>query len=364
MPQVDRGLEGVVVAETRLSHIDGAAGRLTYRGQDAIALAEIVPFEAVWHLLREGSLPDGAGLRDERARLAEAGRLSADERAAVARVGDGAEPLAALRSGISALAALHRTRPWLARDLDAVGGEAVGLAAAFPSVLAAVLGRGRDPGGASHAARALVAATGRPPTAGTERALDRYLTLVADHGMNASTFVARVVASTGADPGAALVAALGALSGPLHGGAPGPVLEMLDAIGRPERARDWIAARIRDGHLIMGFGHRVYRTDDPRAIALRRAARRSGGGRVELALAVEEAALEVLAERKPGRIIRTNVEFWTAVTLEACGVPRSLFTAMFATARAAGWTAHVLEQATDNRLIRPQAAYVGPPPPR
>jgi citrate synthase len=194
------------------------------------------------------------------------------------------------------------------------------------------------------------------------RALDRYFSLTADHGMNASTFVARVVTSTGADAGAAMVAALGALSGPLHGGAPGPVLHMLDEIGRPERARDWIVRRLRDGHRIMGFGHRIYRTDDPRAMSLRRTAIESGLGRAELAAAVEEAALEVLAEMKPGRPLRTNVEFWAAITLDACGIPHDLFTATFTVSRVVGWAAHAVEQAADNRLIRPTVEYVGPLP--
>ncbi|HXY72876.1 MAG TPA: citrate/2-methylcitrate synthase, partial [Actinomycetota bacterium] len=216
--------------------------------------------------------------------------------------------------------------------------------------------------GSSHAERYLRGVTGRSPDPAAVRALDRYLSLTADHGMNASTFVARVVTSTGADAGASIVAALGALSGPLHGGAPGPVLEMLDEIGSADRARDWIARRIAEGHRIMGFGHRVYRTDDPRAMSLRRIAIENGAGRAELAVAVERAALEVLAETKPGRTLRTNVEFWTAVTLDACGIPRELFTPTFAVSRVVGWSAHVVEQAGDNRLIRPTVEYVGPRP--
>jgi citrate synthase len=232
-------------------------------------------------------------------------------------------------------------------------------------VEAAAALRGRDapiPEGDSHAARYLHGLTGKTPAPDAVRALDRYLSLTADHSMNASTFVARVVTSTGADAGAAVVAAIGALSGPLHGGAPGPVLQMLDEIGRPDRARDWIARRIREGHRIMGFGHRIYRTDDPRAMSLRRTAIESGLGRAELAAAVEEAALEVLAELKPGRPLRTNVEFWAAITLDGCGIPHDLFTATFTVSRVVGWAAHIVEQASDNRLIRPTVEYVGPFP--
>jgi citrate synthase len=360
------GLEDVVVGRTAISHVDGVAGRLIYRGLDAVTLAESRSFEAVWHLLHLGSLPDPDEERGFSARIAEAGVLSRRETRLVAGVVSGS-PLASVRSGVSVVAAERGFGPWLEADPAALPSDALSLAAAFPAVVATVAASLRNeppapPGTGSHTARCLRGITGSDPDARTERLLDRYLSLTADHGMNSSTFVARIVASTGADVGAAVVAALGALSGPLHGGAPGPVLDMLDEIERPDRARDWIAGRIRDGHRIMGFGHRVYRTDDPRALSLRRAAIEAGIGRADLAEAVESAALEVLAEMKPSRPLRTNVEYWAAVTLEACGVPRDLFTPTFAVSRAVGWTAHVLEQASDNRLIRPGVEYVGPTP--
>jgi citrate synthase len=367
------GLENVVVGTTSISHVDGARGRLIYRGYDAVALAESGPFESVWYLLANGAMPDAAEAERFRQRVREAGTLDEGESVAVraaaeASVGHaGASPAAAVRSGLSALAARRGFEPWLERPLDELRGEVLSLAAATAAVVvnaaAALHGRATPaPEGDSHAERYLHGITGTTPDPAAVRALDRYLSLTADHGMNASTFVARVVTSTGADPGAAVVAGLGALSGPLHGGAPGPVLEMLDEIGRPERARDWIVRRIREGHRIMGFGHRVYRTDDPRAMSLRRTALESGLGRAELAAAVEEAALEVLAEMKPGRPLRTNVEFWAAVTLDGCGIPHDLFTATFTVSRVVGWAAHIVEQATDNRLIRPTVDYIGPLP--
>jgi citrate synthase len=197
------------------------------------------------------------------------------------------------------------------------------------------------------------------------RALQRYLVTVADHGMNASTFAARVVASTGSDAVSAVVAALGALKGPLHGGAPGPVLDMLDAIGEPARARDWIAAELAARRRIMGMGHRVYRVRDPRAAVLESAVseleRDASERRLALARAVEREATDLLAVRHPDRALRANVEFYTAVLLEAVGVPRSLFTAVFACSRVGGWLAHIAEQRRTGRLIRPQSRYVGVP---
>jgi citrate synthase len=360
------GLDDVVVAATELSLVDGKAGRLVYRGHDATELAETRSFEEVWHLLFVGHLPSEGELQAFRERVRAGAPTSREEHEAVRRAASG-EPLSAVRSALSALASVRELRPWLERSPDGVGDEALGLGGAMPSLVALVhaeLAGGPLPrdafDGATVAERYLAAVTGRAVPESLTRPLDRYLVLTADHGMNASTFVARSVASTGADVGAALVAAVAALSGPLHGGAPGPVLDMLDEIREPARARDWISRRVREGRRIMGFGHRVYRTEDPRARTLRRAALAGGLGRTDLAVAVEQAALEVLVELKPGRPLHTNVEFWSAVTLEACGVPRPLFTATFATSRMAGWTAHLSEQVRHNRLVRPRAAYIGP----
>jgi citrate synthase len=206
---------------------------------------------------------------------------------------------------------------------------------------------------------------GVPP--GAARALDAYLVTVAEHGMNASTFTARVVASTRSDAVSAVVAALGSLKGPLHGGAPGPVLDMLDAIGDAERAAAWLAAELAAGRRIMGLGHRVYRVRDPRAHVLETtlAALEAAGARsryLGLARAVERAAVEALDAHRPDRRLRANVEFYTAVLLDALGVPRPLFTAVFAAGRIAGWLAHVAEERATGRLIRPRQRYVGPLP--
>jgi citrate synthase len=277
----------------------------------------------------------------------------------------GGEPMASLRSSLSVLAASRGLRPWHNRDLSELAGEAVGLAAATPQLVEMVLHRrppiARDEP-AGYVERHLWGVLGRRPEPPLVRALEAYLILTADHGMNASTFAARVATSTAADAGSALVSAIATLSGPLHGGAPGPVLDMLDAVGSREEARRWIAAELAAGRRLMGFGHRVYRVDDPRALALKKVATALGGPRVELAGAVEEEALSALAESKPSRQLRTNVEFWTALVLERCGIPRQGFSLTFTTSRMAGWTAHVVEQASHNRLIRPTADYTGPMP--
>jgi citrate synthase len=193
------------------------------------------------------------------------------------------------------------------------------------------------------------------------RAIDAYWVSAAEHGMNASTFTARVVASTGADALAALSAAVGALSGPLHGGAPSRVLTMLDEVERTGDAAGWVRAALDRGERIMGFGHRVYRAEDPRARVLRRAARELGAPRFEVAEELERTALEELRARKPDRVLATNVEYWSAVVLDRARVPQDLFTALFACARSAGWSAHIVEQHRTGRLIRPSAVYVGPP---
>jgi citrate synthase len=220
--------------------------------------------------------------------------------------------------------------------------------------------------GLSHAADILQMLSGGTPDPARTRGLDAYLCCVVDHGMNASTFTARVVASTGSDLVSAVVAAIGALKGPLHGGAPGPVLDMLDAIGQPERARGWLEQEMTAGRRIMGMGHRIYRVRDPRAAALESATSRlertgAAADRLAIARAVEREAERLLAERHPERALRANVEFYTAVLLDAVGVPRTLFSPMFAASRVVGWCAHVAEQRAVGRLIRPGSSYVGPP---
>jgi citrate synthase len=224
-----------------------------------------------------------------------------------------------------------------------------------------------DPG-LSHAADTMRMLRGKAPSRAEADALDTYLVTVSDHGLNASTFAARVIASTRAGLTSAVLGGISALKGPLHGGAPGPVIEMLDDIGRPENARAWIENALEHGERLMGFGHRVYRVRDPRADALKAAVRRLTEasdimpGRLAFAEAVEAAALAILKERKPNRPLDTNVEFYTALLLEALAYPPSAFTCVFATGRVAGWIAHAREQLVGGRLIRPQSHYIGPLP--
>jgi citrate synthase len=239
-----------------------------------------------------------------------------------------------------------------------------------PTILAALyrLKHGLEPIDARddlpYAANYLYMMTGEIPEPEKARAIESYLISTIDHGFNASTFTARVIASTGADLMACLVGALGSLSGPLHGGAPSRALETLDAIGKPENADAWLRAKILAGERIMGFGHPIYRTEDPRSRMLKGIAIRFGGDLVEFAILVEQRVLALLEELKPGRELHTNVEFYAGVVMELCGIPREMFTPTFACSRIIGWCANVLEQTRDSKIIRPSARYVGPEAPQ
>ncbi|MFA9429958.1 citrate synthase [Egicoccus sp. AB-alg2] len=359
------GLEGLVVTDTAIGDVRGDEGFFHYRGHDATVLARTRRLEEVWHLLALGHLPDAVEVTAFTGRLAAwRERVPADLVAATHRAArSGADTLTTLRTAWSAAATPLGARPWLdlapAERLD----QALGLAAIGPVLVAA----GHRAGVADDLASApaptaaayLHLLTGATPPAAHVRALERYLVATIDHGLNASTFTARVVASTGADLAAVLVAALGALSGPLHGGAPSRALDMLDAIGTPGRAEAWVADALARGERIMGFGHRIYRTEDPRAALLRETARDLGGDRFELALAVETTVRELLRRHRPDRVLDVNVEYWAAVVLDAVGVPRPLFTPTFAVSRAIGWMAHALEQTEHNRIMRPSSRYVG-----
>jgi citrate synthase len=347
--------------------VDGERGRLIIAGFDVEQLAQGHGFEHVVSLLWQTS--ESLSEREVQTALGE-GRARTFER--ISRLGDALElqqAMDALRAGLGHL-------PETTSAADLVGAVAV-LACAWANRRRGVAPIRPDPS-RSHAAD-LVRMLGMGDDSARANALDAYLVTVSDHGLNASTFAARVVASTGSDRVSALVAALGALKGPLHGGAPGPVLDMLDAIGSPARALGVLAEQLGQGQRIMGMGHRIYRVRDPRAHTLERAVERLGqalaerGGaqdarvreRLGLARAVEREAESLLNARKPARPLRANVEFYTAVLLEAVGVPRELFTALFAAARSAGWIAHVAEQKARGRLIRPASRYVGAwPPPR
>ncbi|MEU1098488.1 citrate/2-methylcitrate synthase, partial [Streptomyces sp. NPDC005877] len=288
----------------------------------------------------------------------------------IAAAGAASGPLAGLRTALSLLGAAQGFRPVYDLDAGRRREDALAACAAVPTLLTALyrLGRGLDPveprEDLSYAANYLYMMTGSPPAPDRVRAIERYLISTVDHGFNASTFTARVVASTGADLAASLVAAVGALSGPLHGGAPSRALDTLDAIGSPERIDAWVRERVLAGERIMGFGHPVYRTEDPRSRMLRGIAEGIGGPLVAFAVEVEKHVEAILAELKPGRELHTNVEFYAGVVMELCGVPREMFTPTFCAARVIGWSANILEQAEDSKIIRPAARYVGPPPPQ
>jgi citrate synthase len=388
------GLDGVVVAQTVLSEVDGEAGRLIVRGYPIEELAGSAPFEEVARLLWEGLAPAAPDAPRTAAEVQAAlGRARAVAFASVAALrgtvagdrgaagGDAASGAGSGDGDGGALPAVPALRLGLASLRSSAGagagpgaGRAGGdhlLATAAIPVFVAAFERTRrglppvapDPA-LGQAADFLRMLRGEPAAPAEEAALDAYLVTVAEHGMNASTFTARVVASTRAGVLPAVIAALCALEGPLHGGAPGPVLDMLDAVRGGADVRAWLAAELAAGRRLMGFGHRIYRVRDPRADVLKaQVARLRAGdasGRLALAEAVEREALAALAAHRPGRRIDTNVEFYTAVLLDALRIDRGLFTSVFAAGRAAGWTAHVFEQERANRLIRPQSEYVGP----
>ncbi len=356
------GLENVVAAETVLSEVDGLAGRLVIRGRSLDDIAGRIRFEEVAHMLFDGFFdPLPADL---------APALGAARAQAFTEVAELDKRLLSL-SPVEAVRALMARLP----DGDDL---ATGLRLlAAPAVFTAAVVRARaglaplapDPS-LSHSADILRMTRGKTPTRAEAAALDAYLVTVSDHGLNASTFTARVIASTRAGLTSAALGGISALKGPLHGGAPGPVIEMLDEIGEPENARAWIEAALDRGDRLMGFGHRIYRVRDPRADALKAAVKKLAGdssdlpGRLAFAEAVEAAALAILKERKPDRSLDTNVEFYTALLLEALAFPPAAFTCVFAMGRVAGWVAHSREQLAGGRLIRPQSRYVGPEPRR
>jgi citrate synthase len=355
------GLDGVVAAETRLSDVDGERGRLILCGYDVETLAATATFEDACALFWEGAVPDEAGRQRTQKALAR-GRVQAWER--LGRIGDALDAADGMDALRAAVAHLPPPPDSVAGDAELTGAVAV-YAAAWARKKAGAPLVAPDPE-LSHAADYL-RMLGLAVTPPNVRALDTYLVTVIDHGMNASTFTARVIASTASDATSAIVGAIGALKGPLHGGAPGPVLDMLEAVGAPDRAASWLEGELAAKRRIMGMGHRIYRVRDPRAAVLERAVEEleRGGARSErlqLARAVEAAAEGVLRARHPDRPLHANVEFYTAVLLDAVGLVRTLFTPTFAVARTAGWMAHVREQQRAGRIIRPASRYIGPVP--
>ncbi|MDY7100410.1 MAG: citrate synthase [Actinomycetota bacterium] len=372
-PAAPPGLRGVEVTSTTVGDVRGHEGRYHYRQYDVIDLARTRSLEAVWHVLLVGHLPDPDEEAGFRRRLGDL-RVDAAERLGdvLATPAAGPGPLDTLRTAMSQAGAVLGCRALYDLDPTERAEDLLRLVAATPVLVAGTwrTTRGEHPVAPDptlgHAADLLRMIGDVAPGDEAVRAVEQYLVLTTDHGFNASTFTARVVASTGADAASCLVAALGALSGPLHGGAPARALELIDelAVLMPDddaidRA---IRARLGRGERLMGFGHAVYRTDDPRSLLLRDIARTLGGPRIDAAERIEAGALAALADAHPERPLRTNVELYTAVVLERCGVPAGLFSPMFATARVAGWAAHVLEQAAQRTLFRPSARYEGPWP--
>jgi citrate synthase len=356
------GLDGVVVADTRLSEVDGERGRLVIAGYDVESLAGRVTFEQAVALLLDGVLPGDDRRRAVADGLAEGRAIGYRTLELAGDALDAPDAMDALRTAASHLR--------VDGDEERAALQVIGALGTF----AAAWARRREgrpavaPSAAhAHAVDVLRMLQGEAPDAARAAGLDAYLVTVSDHGMNASSFTARVIASTRSDLVSCVVGAIGALKGPLHGGAPGPVLSMLDAIGSPEQATSWLERELAEGRRVMGMGHRIYRVRDPRAAVLERAITRLedagvSTGRLALARSVERAAEGVLRRRHPERPLHANVEFYTAVLLDALGLPRELFSATFAVARAAGWCAHVFEQRAAGRLIRPSSRYVGPAP--
>ncbi|MEU2613552.1 citrate synthase [Micromonospora sp. NPDC007271] len=366
-----RGLAGVVVTDTTIGRVRGREGFYHYRQYSAIELAERRTLEDVWALLIDGALPDGdSALQQEVAPLRHIPPAVAAALPGIAAASRSQDPMSGLRAALAVAGLAAGARPLYDTSPADRRAQAMALCALTPSLLAALyrLWAGLEPiesrDDLSHAANYLYMVTGKEPSERHARAIERYLIATVDHGFNASTFTARVIASTGADIYACVGGALGALSGPLHGGAPSRALDTLDAIGSVDRADSWLRSRILNGERIMGFGHPIYRTEDPRSRMLKGIAQDLGGDLVDFAVAVEERVLSLLAELKPGRELHTNVEYYAGVVMHLCGLPREMFTPTFATSRVIGWCANVLEQADDPKIIRPDSRYVGPHPPQ
>lgn len=371
--EAPKGLAGVIVAETEVGDVRGQEGFYHYRQYSATDLAEKRSLEDVWYLMFNGELPTteqresfAADIRRHRTLPASVQQLLPE----IASAAEDFQPLDGLRSVISLQGSALGFKPSLDVDASELRENAMAVCAVIPTALAALyrLHSGQDPiephPDLGYAANYLYMIHGTEPDPEYARGVEQYQITTVDHGFNASTFTSRVITSTGADLAAAVVGGIGALSGPLHGGAPSRALDMLEAIGTPDNADAWVRDAVESGDRIMGFGHRVYKTEDPRSRLLRGVADRLGGDKAAFAAQVEQTVVDVLAELKPGRQLYANVEFYAGVVMDRCGLPPEMFTPTFASSRVIGWCANILEQAGDNRIIRPSARYVGPPPPQ
>jgi citrate synthase len=362
VPDFSPGLEGVVAAETEVSEVDGANGRLIYRGGYLIEdLAPVATFEEVAYLLWHGELPTSTELDALKKQMAASRVLNAAAQGALEASDPNVNPMDVLRTVVSAQGASKGLPP---PTLE----QAIALTAVFPTIVAAAWRRakGQEPvkprEDLAHAANLLWMMDGKEPTAERARWVEMYLVLLADHGLNASTFAARVIASTGSDLTSCVVGAIGALKGPAHGGATFAARTLLDKIGSADNAEQWLNEAHARGERFAGFGHRVYRTYDPRAKILRDLAKTESPDLHRTAARTEEVALEILHKAHPERPNATNVDFWASVVLTGADIPKELFTCLFATSRVSGWTAHVLEALKDIRIIRPASVWIGPEP--
>lgn len=366
---VPPGLKGVAVAETHLGSVRGSEGFYHYRQYDAVELARTRPVTDIWHLLVHGVLPaDDVASSLFAHRVGEQRSVHLDPLVVDAVAAATHAPHLALMSLLPLVA--PEARPTTELSTDECQELATRLAAAVPTLLAATHRRrlglpsvAPDPS-LGHAHDWVRMALGEDVSPDRIAMVEAYLTATIDHGFNASTFATRVVTSTGADVAAALCGGVGALSGPLHGGAPSLALSMIEEIGHPSQTDEWVRARLDAGHKIMGFGHAVYRADDPRSMLLREVAERHGGELVERAMEIEQRILRVMRAWKPDAVIVTNVEFYAGIVLHLAGLTPDLFTSTFTVSRVIGWAAHVVEQASNNKILRPSARYVGPEPTR
>jgi citrate synthase len=363
------GLEGIVAARTPLSEVDGLKGVLTIRGYDVEEIASRISLEEAAFLLWHGKLPTRSELDDLNRRLVSYRRLPDEARSAVQVAAKRMEPMDALRFAVASLTVDDPAPGDISHAVNLKRAEM--LVARVPVIVGTYqrLRSGGQPveprADLGITANLLFQMSGEEPDPAKVQGLETYLVTVTDHGMNASTFTTRVIASTASDMVSAVVGGIGALKGPLHGGAPGPALDMIDQIGSPDRAEAWMKDAIAHGKRLMGFGHRVYKVRDPRAEVLYRAAwllaeETGEQSSLELAREVERVGVQVLLDEKPGRNLNTNVEFYTALLLRDVGLTPDLFSPAFAIGRTVGWTAHVIEQQDGGRLIRPQSEYNGP----